>query len=126
MSLLFPSHSEFALCPPTPPHHLTPSNVPPPEIASATAAPAITQYTEGRTSTADVPPAPGTVRAPIALPDSYIIFGGTFSTAGGIAANNIVRCNPSANRWSPPRDGTNRIVYALTLPPSDDPVGGGD
>jgi len=88
-------------------------------------APALAQCAEGWASLANDAPGPGTVRASIALPNGDIIFGGSFSTAGGIPASNIVRYTPSSGRWAPLGSGINNIVYSLAALPNGDIVAGG-
>jgi hypothetical protein len=55
-----------------------------------------------------------------------VIVGGGFSAAGGVAARNIARHNPTTNTWSALGSGTNSLgVYALALLPGGDVIVGG-
>ena len=66
------------------------------------------------------------VYALAALPGGDLIVGGSFSAAGGVAANNIARYSPSTQEWTPLGSGVNGHVYSLlTLPNGDVVVGGG-
>ena len=55
----------------------------------------------------------------IAVSGNYIYVGGSFSTAGGVSANNIARWNTSTNSWSAltvgVNNGVNGTVYALAV-----------
>jgi hypothetical protein len=57
------------------------------------------------------------------LPNGDLIAGGTFTTAGGVAAANIARWDGAA--WSPLGSGTSGSVYALLAGPNGDLVAGG-
>jgi hypothetical protein len=60
------------------------------------------------------------------LPGGDVIVGGTFSTAGGVAASRIARVNPSSGAWSTLGSGTSGNVNSLAvLPDGDVLVGGG-
>ena len=57
------------------------------------------------------------------LPSGEVIAGGSFTTAGGLPANNIARWNGSS--WSPLGSGVARGVLALTVLPNGDLIAGG-
>ncbi len=65
----------------------------------------------------------GTVYSIAALPGGNAIVGGSFSSAGGLAANNIARWNGTA--WSPLGAGLNGVVNAVVVMPNGDLVAGG-
>jgi hypothetical protein len=57
------------------------------------------------------------------LPNGDLVAGGTFTTAGGVAANYVARWDGSA--WSELGSGTSSTVLALTVLPNGDLVAGG-
>ena len=59
------------------------------------------------------------------LPGGDVLVGGFFITAGGVAANNIARYNPSSNIWSSLGAGTSADVMAMAVLPSGDVIMGG-
>jgi len=65
------------------------------------------------------------VHALAVLPDGDVIVGGDFTTAGGVAVNNIARYNPSTGVWSALGSGTNNSVYAVAGLPGGDVIVGG-
>jgi hypothetical protein len=65
------------------------------------------------------------VNALAVLPGGDVIVGGDFSTAGGVAANNIARYNPSTGSWSALGSGTDSTVLALAFLPGGDVIVGG-
>ncbi len=67
----------------------------------------------------------GYVNALAVLPDGDVIAGGGFSTAGGVAANSIARCNPTTNAWSAMGSGTDDFVEGLAVLPNGDVIVGG-
>lgn len=81
---------------------------------------------------AAVPPAPSGALSTVAWdPDGSgplswdAIFGGAFTSVGGVAANNIVAWNPTSGAWSPLGAGLNNWVRAMTPIPNGDLVVGG-
>jgi hypothetical protein len=66
------------------------------------------------------------VRALAALPGGDVIVGGRFDSAGGVAARNIVRYNPSTGVWSAIGGGSGINVNALAVLPGGDLVAGGE
>ena len=70
----------------------------------------------------------GNVYATVVLPDGDLVAGGSFTIAGGVAANNIARWNGSS--WSPIgsglNPGVNASVAALAALPSGELIVGGD
>ncbi|MFN5957898.1 MAG: hypothetical protein ACK462_08190, partial [Planctomyces sp.] len=67
----------------------------------------------------------GAVTALAVLPGGDLIVGGSFGTAGGVAASNIARYNPSTNTWSALGSGTSGTVNALAVLPGGDVIVGG-
>ncbi|MBS0197762.1 MAG: immunoglobulin domain-containing protein [Planctomycetes bacterium] len=70
----------------------------------------------------------GTVTALAVLPDGDLIVGGTFSTAGDIAANRIARYHPTSTNtgtWSALGEGVDDTVAALAVLPDGDVIVGG-
>jgi uncharacterized protein (DUF849 family) len=67
----------------------------------------------------------GDVYALAVLPGGDVIVGGSFTIAGGVAANYIARYNPSSGVWSALGPGTNIDVYALAVLPGGDVIVGG-
>ncbi len=65
------------------------------------------------------------VNALAVLPGGDVIVGGYFTTAGGVAANNIARYNPSTGAWSALGSGTDGDVHALAVLPGGDVIVGG-
>jgi len=63
------------------------------------------------------------VQALAIAPNGDLLVGGTFSTAGGTAANNIARWNGST--WSALGGGTDDAVRAIEVLPNGDVVAGG-
>jgi hypothetical protein len=59
------------------------------------------------------------------LPGGDVIVGGSFTTAGGVAARRIARYSPATNTWSPLGSGTNSDVGALAVLASGDVIAGG-
>ncbi|MBI1304758.1 MAG: hypothetical protein GC172_13380 [Phycisphaera sp.] len=57
------------------------------------------------------------------LPNGDLVVGGEFTTAGGVAANNIARWDGSS--WHRLGSGIDEIVYALAVLPNGDLVAGG-
>ncbi|MFN9306725.1 MAG: hypothetical protein ACK6DT_11755 [Planctomycetota bacterium] len=57
------------------------------------------------------------------LPNGDLVAGGSFTTAGGVAANRIARWNGST--WSALGSGMNSSVLALAMLPTGDLVAGG-
>jgi hypothetical protein len=57
------------------------------------------------------------------LPNGDLVVGGEFTTAGGVAANNIAQWNGAS--WAPLGSGVNGLVYALAALPNGDLVAGG-
>lgn len=76
-------------------------------------------------TTIGVPGTNGAVYALAVLPGGDVIVGGSFSSAGGIAARNIARYSPATGTWSALGSGTDRAVYALALMPGGDVIVGG-
>ena len=67
----------------------------------------------------------GGVYALAVLPGGDVIVGGNFPTAGGVAARNIARCNPTTGIWSALGTGIIGNVNALLVLPGDDVIAGG-
>ncbi len=65
----------------------------------------------------------GELRALLSLGNGLLIAAGTFSSIGGVAADNIAQWNGSA--WSPLGAGCNAEVRALAVLPNGDLVAGG-
>lgn len=65
------------------------------------------------------------ISAIAALGNGDLVVGGSFVTAGGVAANNIARCNPFGGAWSALGSGVNSAVTALVIPPGGDVFAGG-
>jgi len=63
------------------------------------------------------------VSALTTLPGGDVVAGGSFTAAGGVAANRIARWNGAA--WSALGSGINGPVYALTALPNGDVIAGG-
>ena len=59
----------------------------------------------------------GRVYALATLPDGDLIVAGQFSSAGGVAANNIARYSPSSGAWSALGAGTGGRINALAVVP---------
>ena len=72
-----------------------------------------------------VPGVSGNVRALAVLPGGDVIAGGSFTTAGGVAASYIARYNPSTGVWSALGSGMNRAVFDLAVLPGGDVIAGG-
>ncbi|MBX9737031.1 MAG: hypothetical protein K2X32_08900, partial [Phycisphaerales bacterium] len=73
----------------------------------------------------------GYVSALAVLPGGDVIVGGTFTTAGGVAASNIARFNPTTGVWSAMGSGVTGggdypTVKALAVLPGGDVIVGGD
>ncbi|MCX5689943.1 MAG: hypothetical protein NTV94_09220, partial [Planctomycetota bacterium] len=66
-----------------------------------------------------------TVNAIALLADGTAIAAGTFDTAGGLAANNIARYNPSTGEWSALGAGTDDQILSLTVLDDGDVLAGG-
>lgn len=66
----------------------------------------------------------GTVYAIAVLPNGDLVAGGTFTTAGGVAANSIVQWTGTS--WSPLGTGIDGSVYALAVLSNGQLVAGGD
>ncbi|MFN9929387.1 MAG: GC-type dockerin domain-anchored protein [bacterium] len=68
----------------------------------------------------------GLVSALTVLPDGRVAVGGSFTTAGGVPANNVAIYDPATNTWSALGSGVNGEVFALAFNPatSDAYVGG--
>jgi hypothetical protein len=66
----------------------------------------------------------GRVNAVLALPGGVVVTGGSFNSAGGVAANGVALWNGSA--WSALGTGIDGPVYALAVLPNGDVVAGGD
>jgi hypothetical protein len=66
-----------------------------------------------------------TVYALITLPSGDVVAGGSFSSAGGVAANRIARWNAATGLWTSLSTGLNSTVWSLTTLPSGDLVAGG-
>ncbi|MFN8818369.1 MAG: immunoglobulin domain-containing protein [bacterium] len=60
------------------------------------------------------------VRSLVTLPGGDVIVGGDFSTAGGVAANNIARLNPATGVWTTLGTGTEGPVRTMSVLPSGD------
>jgi hypothetical protein len=54
-----------------------------------------------------------------------VVFGGSFTNAGGLTVNNIVAWNPATGEWTTFGSGTNEGVYALITLPNGDLLAGG-
>jgi enterochelin esterase-like enzyme len=67
----------------------------------------------------------GSVFAIVNLPGGDVIVGGEFTTAGGVAANNIARYNVSTGVWSALGSGTIGAVQALAVLPDGNIIVGG-
>jgi hypothetical protein len=65
------------------------------------------------------------VNALAVLPGGDVLVGGAFTSAGGVAANNIARFNPSTGTWSALGTSTNDTVNALAVLPGGDVLVGG-
>jgi hypothetical protein len=70
-------------------------------------------------------PSHTTVNAIAVLADGTAIAAGTFDTAGGIAANNIARYNPSTGEWSSLGAGTDDEILSLAILDDGDVLAGG-
>ncbi|MCU0864247.1 MAG: hypothetical protein MUC36_10670 [Planctomycetes bacterium] len=66
----------------------------------------------------------GQVYTIAAVPGGGAIVGGAFSSAGGIAVNNIARWNGTA--WSPLGPGLSGVIHAVVVMPNGDVVAGGN
>ncbi len=89
------------------------------------AEPATAQCQVGWVTGSGVPGTNGAVHALAALPSGDVMVGGLFTTAGGAAASNIGRYNPSTGAWSPVVSGTDGSVYAMAILPGGDVIVGG-
>ncbi|MBP8301411.1 MAG: hypothetical protein KA020_13675, partial [Planctomycetes bacterium] len=65
----------------------------------------------------------GRVNAVLALPNGNLLIGGAFSSAGGVACNNLAEWNGAT--WSAFASGTNNEVFALLMLANGDIVVGG-
>jgi uncharacterized delta-60 repeat protein len=59
------------------------------------------------------------------LPGGDVVVGGSFTTAGGLPANRIARCNPASGEWSALGSGVNASARTLVVLPSGDVIAGG-
>ncbi len=76
--------------------------------------------------TGAAPPAQTTAAALALSQTGEVYVGGIFTTAGGLAANNIARYSPATNSWSALGPGVSNIVTALTVIPGGDLFAGGN
>ncbi|MBU6412413.1 MAG: hypothetical protein KGS45_02980 [Planctomycetes bacterium] len=63
------------------------------------------------------------VRSLAPLPNGELVAGGSFTSAGGVAANRIARWNGSS--WAPMGTGLNGTAFALAAMPGGDVIAGG-
>ncbi len=61
----------------------------------------------------------------IAIDGNYVYAGGSFTTAGGISANNIARFDVGKKNWEPLTTGANGTVYSMALAAANDLYIGG-
>ena len=66
------------------------------------------------------------INAVAVLPGGDVIVGGTFTAAGGVPANNIVRYSPGTNTWSALGSGLNARPLDLLVIPGGDVIATGD
>ena len=59
------------------------------------------------------------------LPNGDLVAAGGFSTAGGVAANNIARWNSATATWSPLGSGVNGTILEMLVLPNGDLIVGG-
>lgn len=69
--------------------------------------------------------APGVYALAVTYGTGDLIVGGTFITAGGVAANNIARYNSASGLWSTVGSGVNGTVNALAILQDDSVIVGG-
>ncbi len=69
------------------------------------------------------PAVDGRIAAMVQMPNGDLVVGGQFTSAGGVAAQNIARWNGST--WAPLGAGCNSAVNALAVLPNGDVVAGG-